>query len=363
MLPTPRARFDLTSSLVLAVVVAACGDDGGAIAVDAAADGEIGSPIVAPAEQWTWVPLEGMACGNGSGTGVGVNLTDRSRQVVVFLNGGGACWDAQTCFVLRTAAGIDTGFGAPDFTQIASSVAASPLFQRGATAPFPDASYVFVPYCTGDVHAGHQVTTYQTNSGPREVHHVGQDNLDALWPRLRATRPDADIVYVTGASAGGYGAMLQAPRARLAWPGPTVHVLSDSSHPVDPEAARWTAMKAAWNVDVPADCPACATGLSAYPAYLHATAPASSRWALLMNTRDQVIGSYMGFTGPQLETQTLAIRDAMAANAGQGAFVIDGTAHVLTSASPLPTTSNGTQLAAWLRDFAAGAPAWRTVGP
>ena len=29
--------------------------------------------------------------------------------------------------------------------------------------------------------------------------------------------------------------MIEGPRARLAWPTATVHILSDSSHPVDPE--------------------------------------------------------------------------------------------------------------------------------
>ncbi len=363
MLSPTRARVHLATSLALAALAAGCGDDATGGTVDAAVDGATVAPLVAPDEQWTWVQVDGMKCGNGSPTGVAVNLSSRSRDVVVFLNGGGACWDAQTCFVLRTAAGIDTDFGAAQFQQVASSVAASPLFQRAATAPFPDASYVFVPYCTGDVHAGHRVATYSTGGGPRDVHHVGQDNLDALWPRLIATRPDADALWVTGASAGGYGAMIQGPRARVAWPTALVHILSDSSHPVDPEPSRWAAMRAAWSVDIPADCADCARGLGAYPAHIRATAPAGSRWGLLMATRDQVIAGYMGFSAPALETATLAIRDAMAPGTNQGAFVINGTAHVLTSTSPLATTSSGTALSTWLRALATGAPGWQSVGP
>ena len=363
-----RALADRRSSLLATVLLAAwsagCGDDGGSVGVDAGTDAPGIAPIEAPTEQWTWVPIDGMTCGNGSATGVAVNLTDRSDDVVVFLNGGGACWDAQTCFVLHTAASIDTDVGAAQFAQISSSLTGYSLFQRsGATAPFPDASYVFVPYCTGDVHAGHKVTTYNVNGTSRTAHHVGQDNLDALWPRLRATRPDAATLFVTGASAGGYGAMIQAPRARLAWPGPMVHVLSDSSHAIDPEPTRWAAMKAAWNVDIPADCAGCASGLSAYPAYLKDHVPAGSRWGLMMTTRDGTISTFMGFTAQQLETQTLAIRDAMAANPGQAAFVINGTGHVLTGSSPLPMTSTGVQLSAWIKDFATGGAAFRSVGP
>jgi Pectinacetylesterase len=349
------------SSVVLALTLLACGDDGGSgVEFDAGLDAPTVAPIVAPTEQWTWVQIPGMTCGNGSTTGVAVNLSERSRDVVVLLNGGGACWDATTCFVLRSAASIDTDFGAPQFQQIMGAVAASPFFQRGATAPFPDASYVFVPYCTGDVHTGHKVTTYATNGGPREVHHVGQDNLDALWPRLRATRLDASTLWVTGISAGGYGAMVEGPRARAAWPGVTVHMVSDSSHPVNPEAARWAAMKASWNLDIPAGCPACANGLAGYPAYLRTISPAGSRWGLMMTTQDQVISTFMGFTGPALETQTLAIRDLLNGN-GQAAFVINGTSHVLTASAPPPSTTTGASLTTWLRELSTGT--LRTVGP
>ena len=142
-----------------------------------------------------------------------------------------------------------------------------------------------------------------------------------------------------------------------------VHILLDSSHPVDAEAGRWAAMKAAWDVEIPADCPACATGLGGYPAYMKAHAPAGSRWGLLMETRDATISSYMGVSAPDLETRTLAIRDAMTPGSGQAAFVIAGTAHVLTAQSPLPVTSGGVSLTVWLKDFATGGSNWRSIGP
>jgi hypothetical protein len=121
-------------------------------------------------------------------------------------------------------------------------------------------------------------------------------------------------------------------------------------------------MKAAWNVDIPADCPGCANGLGAYPAYLRAHAPAGSRWALSMTTRDSVIGSYMGVSAPDLEARTLAIGDGMTAGTGQAAFVVNGTNHVLSGAAPGPT-SGGITLYAWIEAFATGGATWRTVGP
>lgn len=363
-------RSAIAAGLLIVTVVglAACGDDGGGTAIDAAVDAiELpdggGGPIEAPAETWTWIPIDGMTCGNGSATGIGVNLTTRSDRVFVFLLGGGACWDAQTCFTLRTAANLDTGYGAAELAQAMGGLNAYRLFQRDAGNPFADASYVFVPYCTGDLHAGRRVADYVDNGTPRQVHHVGQDNLDALWPRLRATRPSADVVWLTGASAGGYGAMLEQDRLRAAWPSARVHVLSDSSHPIDPEPTRWAALRTAWSLDLPAGCAACTNGFGGWPGHLRATMPSGSRWALIMTTRDQVISQYMGFTPAQLDAATRTIATGMAPGTGQAAFVIDSTAHVLTTVSPAPMTSAGVDLGTWVRDFAAGAAGWQSVGP
>lgn len=322
-----------------------------------------GPPIEAPLETWTWVPIAGMTCGDGSPTGIGVNLTRRSERLVVFLNGGGACWDAQTCFELHTAASIDTPFGAAEFAALRANLEAYPLFGRTAGSPFQNASFVFVPYCTGDLHAGRVATQYTTASGPRTVNHVGQVNLDALWPRLRELRPAADRAWLVGASAGGYGAMLEQTRMRFAFGSVRVDVLSDSSHPIDPAPARWDAMRLAWELEVPVDCPACATGFGGWPAHLRATAPSDARWGVLMNTRDQTIASYFGVSQADLATRTLAIRDAMTAGTGQAAFVIDAASHVLTATDPPPQTSGGVGIAAWVRQFAIRDAAWGSVGP
>lgn len=357
------------AATLTATLVMACGGtsptDAGGYDPLPPADADPTPPLVAPVDQWTWVEVPGMVCGDGSPTGVGLKLAARTDEVVVLLNGGGACWDAQTCFELRTAASIDTPFGAAEFAALQPNLDAYPLTSRGAGNPYQNASFVFVPYCTGDLHAGHATTQYTTASGPRTVHHAGQTNLDALWPRLRATRPAASRVLLAGISAGGYGAMLQQDRLHMAWLAPTLDVLSDSSHPIDPVPARWDAMRAAWDLDVPhaSQCPACATGFGGWPAYLRQYRRPDARWALLMNTRDQTIATYFGVTQAELATRTLSIRDGMIAGTGQAAFVIDAASHVLTATTPAPTTTGGVQLGDWIRQFADHNGPWATVGP
>ncbi|MFS8068976.1 MAG: hypothetical protein ACMG6S_21655, partial [Byssovorax sp.] len=69
-----------------------------------------GDPIVAPDEQWTWIPFDNAFCGNGSTTGIGVSLSKKSSRVVIYLEGGGACWSELTCNTLKTASNFNTGF-------------------------------------------------------------------------------------------------------------------------------------------------------------------------------------------------------------------------------------------------------------
>ena len=73
-------------------------------------------------------------CADSFATGIGVNLPARSRRVAVFLMAGGACGDDATYYRDRTATNIAGGYGAGRF--------------------------VFVPYCTGDVHVGDDVAPY-----------------------------------------------------------------------------------------------------------------------------------------------------------------------------------------------------------
>src|SRR4051812_41249300 len=55
----------------------------------------LGDPIDVPAtEQWVWVPVEGTQCADGTEAGVGVNFTDQSRELVVWFQGNGVCYDA-----------------------------------------------------------------------------------------------------------------------------------------------------------------------------------------------------------------------------------------------------------------------------
>jgi hypothetical protein len=343
---------------LLVVLLGAACSGGSSSSVDAPAGAEA---IEAPAETWTWIPIDGTQCGNGAPTGIGVNLTDRSDNIVFLLQGGGACWDALTCFQLKSAVNIETGYGKTNFDTEIAQLGGAYFWQRNvATNPFKDASYIYVPYCTGDLHDGTRVAAYTFNGAPRTVAHVGSTNLEKILARVHATKPNAQTIWLTGISAGAYGVAFNLDMTRASWPSAQVHGLSDSSPLVTTEPTRWQSMQTEWAMRFPAACTDCPSNLGAMPAALRAEAPAGSRYGLLSYTRDNVIATYFGLAQADLETAINA--EVAGFDAKQGAWLVAGTEHVLLGKPTLLNTDN-VSVQTWVDQWATGDAAWATSGP
>ncbi len=351
-------RMGIMRTHACLLVIAGCGGGSKAKPADAPAADASGA-ITAPPGTWTWVAIDGMACGDGSPTGIGVNLVDTTDRVMIYMQGGGACWDANTCFTVQSAVHIQGGYGAQDFMTDLATLSGSYLFQRGADNPFADASWIYVPYCTGDLHDGVNVEMYDAT---HVVHHVGRTNAEALLARVAATRPNADVVWLFGISAGGYGVALDWDLARAAFPSAQVHALADSSPLVTMEPTRYAAMQAAWKMTFPAMCTSCASDFGAMPAAMRATMPAGERYGLLADTHDSTISTYFGLTADQLATEVLAEQAGMSPTAGQAAYLLGGTTHVLLS-NPAAQTTGGVVLSTWVGQWATGDAAWANAGP
>jgi hypothetical protein len=349
--PPPALRTLATSLLALALLLSGCG-----LAGHGSLEFPGGTTITAPAETWTWIPVPGAACGNGAATGFGVNLTGRSSDVVVYFQGGGACWDQLTCLTLQTATAVQTGYGAAQFAT--EGQLALPAFSRAPTSPFRDASLIFVPYCTGDLHAGTAVNSY----GATQVHHVGGLNTGLFLEKLAATFPGKRRVYVAGSSAGGYAAQLNYARFAEKLPQAELHLLADGAqaiHPVNGNYPRWLA---AWRPLLPAGCTGCATDLTALPAWLATTFPAG-RFALTANMQDGVLQLFFGLSPAGMSVATRSLLDtAYTPNANARWFAVDSAGH--TMLGNLATTgAGGVTLQDWLARWYGGDPAWASVGP
>lgn len=333
------------------------------VVFDAGAPIDAGVPIVAPVETWTWADFPGSACGNGTPTGVGVNISTRSSDVFIYLMGGGACWSSLTCAFAAT--NLSTGYGQADFSNDGTKLA-PPFDRTAATNPFKDMSYVFVPYCTGDVHAGDNIVNYPAQ-GPqvpaRTVHHKGGRNLETFLGRLHDTFPDATRVFLAGSSAGAFGAQLNYQRVAAAWPNAEVHLLADCAQIVNPAGTLLTEWITAWNLSIPAACTGCATDFSLFPKYLHDSAP-TRRFGLLAFTQDGTLRQFAGYDGPTFEQRTLALATSgYDSTSNAKYFIVGGADHVMLGDLQTLQGPRGTSLVSWLQAFVRGDASWQSVKP
>jgi hypothetical protein len=349
-----------TMNLPLAILcgVAAC-SGGTGHAPDAGGRVDAG-PISAPDMTWTWVPLPGTTCGDGSQAGIGVNLATQSSDLLVYLEGGGACWDATTCFVLNAAIQIAAPYTKTQFDTDVTALDGSGLFSRtDATSPFAGASFVFVPYCTGDVHAGTVVRAYDVGGQKKTVHHTGGLNAQVIVDTLHATLPNVTRIWLTGSSAGGYGATLNLPRFASAWPSAAIELLQDSSPFVDVMGGYYPQWQAAWAIAFPPGCAACTTS---FPAVIDAVTGAypAVRIGLLTYTEDATVKAFFGYSGSLMPALASLLANQYGRPTTQ-AFVLDGSSHTMLGSYQTIAAPDGTTLKSWVAAWATGDPTWHTV--
>jgi len=164
------------------------------------------------------------------------------RKLLIALDGGGACWDPNTC-VGSALLGDPTYELEVDETPESLSETGGIADLDNPSNPFSDYTQVFIPYCSGDVHWGSKDTVYSYTAPDGTtwrwpIHHRGFDNVVAALEWLRdyyqseAGRSPAKVV-VAGASAGGYGALLTLPAVKEIVPRFTrTYLLTDSSNGV-----------------------------------------------------------------------------------------------------------------------------------
>ena len=151
------------------------------------------------------------------------------NKLLVYYQGGGACWDyttchAPTCDTTSTIADDD-----PNHTMSGFGDASNPA------NPFRDWNVVFVSYCGCDIHFGDAAQDYvDPNNSANTIHveHRGYQNARVVekWTREHFVNPDE--VFVTGSSAGAYGAWFNGPLLHDVWPASRFYVLADAGNGV-----------------------------------------------------------------------------------------------------------------------------------
>ena len=178
---------------------------------------------------WTRIPGgPGTGCAHDSSYAFFVHPGDAHR-LVIYLNGGGACWNGLNCDLHGRATFRDL----IDSTQLADLQGGIFDFAN-ARNPIRDFTVVFIPYCTGDVFLGARTVGYTSTdtTGTRrqfEIRHRGRANADQAVAWVYAHYPAPQLVFVSGSSAGAIPSPLYASQVAQHFPRARVVQLGDGA--------------------------------------------------------------------------------------------------------------------------------------
>lgn len=216
----------------------------------------------ANAGNWQWIPLEDTLCRDGSATGIGVRLSPEAAAVMIYLQGGGACYDAKSCEQNANTPIAGENFSRAKFDNWVATLGNQGVFNTTNPAnPVARWNHVYVPYCTGDLHGGDREDA-QITGVPGKQQFVGYRNLRNILKRVAPYFRDASDVALIGASAGGFGVLINYPQVVEAFGGRSVAALVDSA-PIIPESAIKTScfqrkVIESFDLQLPNRCPECA---------------------------------------------------------------------------------------------------------
>jgi len=371
-------------AVAAALTIAAGCDDGSGSAGDT--DGDTGEPTPYPFEeleaaglldyldtveassmsqsggvrQYDFDVADGPICLRGASFTVATRPSDASNDLLIYLQGGGACWEDLCAASPEAAPGIPT------------QGALSPTL---AANPFKDWDVGYVPYCDGSLFAG-DIDVDEDGDDQPDRYHRGLLNLSAAYGVIAADYPDPDRIVLVGASAGSYGTIFGAALLRAVYPDTRIDVVADAGLALgkpDDEAFILGVLDD-WNMTrlVPASCEACTANghLTRFITWVLDRDP-NMRYAGISAVQDVVIGTlFLGLGGPGYEE---VVREQTAILEGDNGpayrrFLFEGSDHTVvgtdsTYEGPSPSTPagvfdvtnvDGTTPAAWLGEWLGG---------
>ena len=233
------------------------------------------------AGDWVWIPRDDTFCRDGSTAGFGARLLPDAKAVMIYLQGGGACYDAQSCAENKNTPIAGENYPREKFQEWVDMLGNQGVFNTtNPSNPVARWNHIYIPYCTGDLHGGARtdvtvagVTGKQQFVGYRNI----QNDLKVLAPYFQG----AEDVALIGASAGGFGVLINYPQVVEAFGGRSVAALVDSA-PIIPESSIKTScfeqkLIDTFQLQLPERCPQCsdpaAGGLIGIYDYLGQTYP------------------------------------------------------------------------------------------
>lgn len=247
---------------------------------------------LAAASDWQWVDIEGSKCIDEKQTGVWTRQ-GAGKNLGVYLYPGGACFNRETCDLLD------------DNNPHPNNPGQSGIFESRSDNPLVDYNWMAVPYCTGDVHSGE--IAHDFAGGFRNF--SGSPNLKLHMQYATQTFKDVDTLFITGESAGGFGAYASYITMRDFYP-EARGVLMDDSGPILDDDALPVCLQELWrnawdlNKNFPADFPGNNDegNLGSLWSYGKERYPNDS-FSLVSSQTDAVISTFFGYS--ELNCHTL----------------------------------------------------------
>lgn len=327
-----------------------------------------GAPVDVTPMEWHYVSVPGTKCRDGQETGFGININPASNKLILYFEGGGACFNGLTCTMNPRSWG-ESNLGTP-----------GGVLRRDDTNQFADWNLVYVPYCTGDVFTGTKET-----GGYNDEPQQGYINVGRYLERIVPTFPNLDQVVLSGSSAGGFGVAWNWMRTQDAFGDIPVYALDDSGPTFGPDyfspcLTRHMASTWGWESSIHPACTDCniETGEVNRPFMEVAVMrEGAHRFALLSNTEDSVIKLFFGFglddcsginsIGPTYPTGQFPMGLAELRTEAEPydhvkQWVKTGTSHTFLG-NVAGEVSEGVELADWIEQFHTDDPAWTDVFP
>lgn len=219
------------------------------------------------------------------------------NKLVMYYQGGGACWEALTCSVGVCKPNVDPVADNPSGASSGFADLSNP------DNPFRDWNTVFVSYCSCDIHYGDAAQDYPVPNGTTlHVEHRGFHNSRIAEKWAREHFADPEEVFVTGSSAGAYGAWFNSVSLQDdVWPASHFDVLADAGNGVitraflDGPFSNWN-----FEANLPDDIPGVREAIedgSGIPGYTEAVARyfPLTNWAHYSTAYDGGTGGQTGF--------------------------------------------------------------------
>lgn len=210
----------LPAVLPLLLLVSACGEPAGAGPVTVRTDLSARS---SSEDGWSTIRPGGeTVCAGDSEYRFFVRRADPER-LLIFFDGGGACWSAETCDPERDRR-IHRNVVPSDDPARREGIYSDGIFDlENPENPFADHSMVVVPYCTRDVHLGDREATYTLEDENREertftIPHRGRVNAGAALDWVYTTLERPEQIFMAGLSAGAVGLPFHADRVARHYP-------------------------------------------------------------------------------------------------------------------------------------------------